>query len=151
MELNSSRLPAVPIGSPATSCKYPNQSRSIKSSRLNANKSVGLCVLLLIFVLLDISVKAVTSAWPVSPTCQWRASWSEGRGWSLWEFCLPPTLCFTATCPSWRTKSGKTCCVSLLLSVFFLICILFPLFISPPDCVYRLLFMCQPHVLASFV
>lgn len=55
---------------------------------------------------LDISVKAATLGWPVLPTCLWRVSWSEERGWSLWGFCVPPTLCFTATCTSWRTKSG---------------------------------------------
>lgn len=28
----------------------------------------------------DISVKAATSGWPVSPTCPWSLSWKEARG-----------------------------------------------------------------------
>lgn len=64
---------------------------------------------MLLCLWLDISVKAITSVWPVLPTCPSRASWSEERGWSLWEFCLRPTLCCIATCTSWRTKSGKAC------------------------------------------
>lgn len=88
--------------------------------------------------LLDISVKATTSGWPVLPTCLLRASWSEERGWSLWEFCLLPTLCFTATCTSWRTKSGESagsvcsyfCCWNLIFcfGLYFLhqpVCILY--------------------------
>lgn len=75
----------------------------------------------------DISVKDVTLGSPVLPTCLWRVSWSEERGWSLWEFCLPPTLCFTATCTSLRTKSGKACWVCQSFSFCPCFCVFCPL------------------------
>lgn len=114
---------------------------------------------------LDISGKAVTSGWPVLLTCLWRASWSEERGWSLWEFCLPPTLCSTATCTSWRTKSGKTHCVSCVCESFSF-SLLFISYVVPftppylysvyliyfsPNRVGRFLSVCPPPVLASLL
>ena len=56
--------------------------------------------------LLAISGRGPSSAWPASPTCRWKVSWSVGRGWSPWASCLHPTPCSTGTCTSWRTKCG---------------------------------------------
>lgn len=73
----------------------------------------------------DTSARAATLAWRVSPTCLWRASWSEVPGWSRWGSCVPPTLCSTATCTSWRTKSGQTyplVCLSILAPLLHPVC-----------------------------
>ena len=56
--------------------------------------------------LLAISGRGPSSAWPASPTCRWKASWSVAPGWSPWASCLHPTPCCTGTCTSWRTKFG---------------------------------------------
>ena len=157
-ELSSSRWPAAPTGSPATSCMYGGNVCLFNPCQ----KSVTVCSPplppLCFAPWLDISVKAPTLGWPVSRTCLWRASWSEGRGWSLWEFCLPPTPCSTATCTSWRIKSGKTyktycpvcvcvcVCVSvlvypILLPVHHPLCILFTLFLSHTS-MFAVVFVC---------
>ena len=56
--------------------------------------------------ILAISERGPSLAWPASPTCLWKASWSVAPGWNPWASSLHPTPCCTGTCTSWRTKSG---------------------------------------------
>lgn len=53
------------------------------------------------------SGRGPSSAWPASPTCPWRASWSAAPAWSQWASCPHLTPCFTGTCTSWRIKFGR--------------------------------------------
>lgn len=78
----------------------------MKKTKANQNLSLWLWTALLIWSILAISGRAPSSAWPASPTCRWRASWSAEHAWSLWASCLRPTPCFTGICTSWRTRSG---------------------------------------------